>query len=92
MKKFANWALEHTLSQFLAIISKLMLKTVTFIWLVLYYVFGILKLGITFNRKADIANDVIKYINCNFFKSKTDWKFIEDYVFIPIRVVIRHLL
>lgn len=58
---------------------------------ILQYVSGTLKLGLTFDRKADTLDDVIGNIDSNFAKSKTDWKSIKNYIFIPTGVAISSL-
>ncbi len=38
----------------------------------LRYVSGTLELGLTFEKEADIQNDMIGYTDSNFARSKTD--------------------
>lgn len=58
---------------------------------VLQYISGILDLSLKFDGKTNIPNDMIGYIISNFMESKTDWKLIEDYVFMLVEPAISHL-
>lgn len=50
-----------------------------------------LDLDLKFDKKTDTSDNIIKYINFNFIKSKIDCKLTRRYIFILIRFVISHL-
>lgn len=58
---------------------------------ILQYVSGTLELSLTFDREANTLDDVIKYIDSDIARSKTDQKSTEGYVFILTRATIHHL-
>lgn len=57
---------------------------------VLQYIFGILELGLIFNKKANKSDNVIGYIDSDITKSKIDLKPIKNYIFILVVVTISH--
>ena len=57
---------------------------------VLWYVFKTLDLDVKFDGEVDRADDVIRYTDSDFARSKTDRKLIGGYVFILVRAAISH--
>lgn len=57
---------------------------------ILRYVSKTLDLNLKFDGKADIPDDVIRYIDSDFAESKIDQKSTKDYIFMVIRAVISH--
>lgn len=55
------------------------------------YISGTLDLGLTFDKKTDMPDNVIGYTDSNFAGLKTDRKLIRDYVFILADVAINHI-
>lgn len=48
-------------------------------------------MGLTFNKEADIPDNVIGYIDFDFAGSKTNWKLTRGYVFILVGAAISYL-
>lgn len=58
---------------------------------VLQYVSRILDLSLKFDRKANILDDIVEYINSKFAWSKTNRKLTGGYIFMLAGAVISHL-
>lgn len=50
-----------------------------------------LDLNLTFDRKTDKADNIIRYIDSNFYKLKTDWKLIRVYIYMLVENEISYL-
>lgn len=58
---------------------------------ILWYISIIRDWNLRFDKEIIISNDMIRYTNSDITKLKTDWKLIEDYVFILIEAIISYL-
>ena len=76
-------------SQFCSNHKSIYIKLVKYI---LYYVFRILYLSLIFDKKVNISNNIIRYIDSNFAKSKPNQKLTKNYIFIFIKAVINYSL
>lgn len=55
------------------------------------YVSETLDLSLKFDGEVDTLDDIVKYIDSDFARSKTDWKSIGGHIFMLARAVINHL-